>query len=133
MIPLAAFEAGLHPPRVAPPVEAPPPTRGPPPPPSRRHPPARHCPAPARPPPLAPSARAAPEASWAPRKTTLRRTQAELFYGYSLSAGTMVPEETGPAAPDLARPATASSCRHDPVRAFAPVLTAMTAAGIPLG
>jgi len=29
--------------------------------------------------------------------------------------------------------ATLSSCRHDPVRAFAPVLTAMPAAGIPLG
>ena len=27
----------------------------------------------------------------------------------------------------------ATSCRHDPVRAFAPVLTAMPAAGIPLG
>ena len=26
-----------------------------------------------------------------------------------------------------------SSCRHDPVRAFAPVLTAMPGQGIPLG
>src|SRR6202012_3222925 len=39
----------------------------------------------------------------------------------------------GPAVPELARRATGSSCRHDPVRAFAPVLTAMPAHGIPLG
>jgi hypothetical protein len=45
----------------------------------------------------------------------------------------MVPEENGPAVPELARRATLSSCRHDPVRAFAPVLTALPAAGIPLG
>ena len=40
---------------------------------------------------------------------------------------------TAPALPELARRATVSSCRHDPVRAFTPVLTAMPAAGIPLG
>jgi hypothetical protein len=39
----------------------------------------------------------------------------------------------GPAVPELARRATVSSCRQDPVRALAPVLTAMPAAGIPLG
>ena len=42
-------------------------------------------------------------------------------------------DENGPAVPELARRATVSSCRHDPVRAFAPVLTAMPAAGIPPG
>jgi hypothetical protein len=45
----------------------------------------------------------------------------------------MMPDENGPAVPELARRATLSSCRHDPVRALAPVLTAMPAAGIPLG
>jgi hypothetical protein len=45
----------------------------------------------------------------------------------------MMREENGPAVPELARRATISSCRHDPVRAFAPVLTALPAAGIPLG
>ena len=35
--------------------------------------------------------------------------------------------------PELARRMTVSSCRHDPVPAFTPVLTAMPAAGIPLG
>jgi hypothetical protein len=45
----------------------------------------------------------------------------------------MMPDEVGPAIPELARRATLSSCRRDPVRAFAPVLTAMPAEGIPLG
>jgi hypothetical protein len=86
-----------------------------------------------RPPPRGTRDCADPEASWGHRKNNLLRTQDELFYGYYLSAGIMMPEEKGPAVPELARRATASSCRHDPVRAFAPVLTAMTAAGIPLG
>ena len=86
-----------------------------------------------RPPPHGASDCADPEASWGHRKNNLLRTQDELFYGYYLSAGIMMPEENGPAVPELARRATASSCRHDPVRAFAPVLTAMPGQGIPLG
>jgi hypothetical protein len=86
-----------------------------------------------RPPPRGTSDCADPEASWGHRKNNLLRTQDELFYGWYLSAGAMVPEENGPAVPELARRATVSSCRHDPVRAFVPVLTAMPAAGIPLG
>ena len=66
-----------------------------------------------------------PEASWGHRKNNLLRSEDELFYGYYLSAGIMMPDENGPAVPELARRATLSSCRHDPVRAFAPVLTAM--------
>ena len=45
----------------------------------------------------------------------------------------MAREENGPAVPELARRAAVSSCRHDPVRAFAPVLTALPGQGIPLG
>ena len=86
-----------------------------------------------RPPPHGTSDCADPEASWGHRKNNLLRSQDELFYGYYLSAGVMMPEENGPAAPELARRATLSSCRHDPVRAFAPVLTAMPGQGIPLG
>jgi hypothetical protein len=86
-----------------------------------------------RPPPHGTSDCAGPEASWGHRKNNLLRSEDELFYGYYLSAGTMAPEETGPAVPELARRATVSSCRHDPVRAFAPVLTAMPGQGIPLG
>jgi hypothetical protein len=86
-----------------------------------------------RPPPRGTSDCADPEASWGHRKNNLLRTQDELFYGWYLSAGIMMPEENGPAVPELARRATVSSCRHDPVRAMVPVLTAMPAAGIPLG
>jgi hypothetical protein len=45
----------------------------------------------------------------------------------------MVPGEQGPPVPELARRLTLSSCRHDPVPAFTPVLTAMAEDGIPLG
>ena len=45
----------------------------------------------------------------------------------------MMPDENGPAVPELARRMTLSSCRHDPVRALVPVLTAMPEDGIPLG
>ena len=86
-----------------------------------------------RPPPHGTSDCADPEASWGHRKNNLLRSQDELFFGYYLSAGIMMPEENGPAVPELARRATLSSCRHDPVRAFAPVLTAMPGQGIPLG
>ncbi len=86
-----------------------------------------------RPPPARGGNCADPEASWGHRKNNLLRSEDELFYGWYLSAGIMVPEENGPAVPELARRATVSSCRHDPVRALAPVLTAMPAAGIPLG
>jgi hypothetical protein len=86
-----------------------------------------------RPPPAKGGPCADPEASWGHRKNNLLRTQDELFYGYYLSAGVMMPEENGPAVPELARRATLSSCRHDPVRAFAPALTAMPGQQIPLG
>jgi hypothetical protein len=86
-----------------------------------------------RPPPARGGPCADPEASWGHRKNNLLRSENELFFGYYFSAGVMMPEENGPAVPELARRATISSCRHDPVRAFAPVLTAMPAAGIPLG
>ena len=86
-----------------------------------------------RPPPHGTSDCADPQASWGHRKNNLLRSQDELFYGYYLSAGVMMPEENGPAVPELARRAALSSCRHDPVRAFAPVLTALPGQGIPLG
>jgi hypothetical protein len=86
-----------------------------------------------RPPPRGTSDCADPEASWGHRKDNLLRSQDELFYGYYLSAGIMVPEENGPTVPELTRRATVSSPRHDPVRAFVPVLTALPGQGIPLG
>jgi len=86
-----------------------------------------------RPPPHGTSDCADPEASWGHRKNNLLRSQDELFYGYYLSAAIMMPQENGPAVPESARRATLSSCCHDPVRAFVPVLTALPATGIPLG
>jgi hypothetical protein len=86
-----------------------------------------------RPPPAKGRPCADPEASWGHRKNNLLRSQDELFYGYYLSAGVMMPEENRPAVPELARRATVSSCRHDPVRAFVPVLTELPGQGIPLG
>jgi hypothetical protein len=86
-----------------------------------------------RPPPHGTSDCADPEASWGHRKNNLLRSEDELFYGYYLSAAVMMREETGPAVPEFARRAALSSCRHDPVRAFAPVLTAMPGQQIPLG
>jgi hypothetical protein len=86
-----------------------------------------------RPPPARGGDCADPEASWGHRKNNLLRREDELFFGYYFSAGIMMPGENGPAVPEFARRATLSSCRHDPVRAFTPVLTRMTGQGIPLG
>ena len=86
-----------------------------------------------RPPPRGTSDCADPEASWGHRRNNLRHDEDELFFGYYLSDAIMVPDEQGPPVPELARRAALSSCRHDPVPALTPVLTAMPAAGIPLG
>jgi len=74
-----------------------------------------------------------PEASWGHRTSNLPGPKGEMFFGYYLSAVTMVAGENGPAVPELARRMTLCSCALDPARALAPVLTAMPAAGIPLG
>jgi hypothetical protein len=86
-----------------------------------------------RPPPARGGDCADPEASWGHRKNNLLRSQDELFFGYYFSAAIMMPDENGPAVPELARRATVSSCRHDPVRALVPVLTRMPDQRIPLG
>jgi hypothetical protein len=86
-----------------------------------------------RPPPAKGGPCADPEASWGHRKDNLTGSQDELYFGYYLSAAVMAADEHGSPVPELARRATLSSCRHDPVPAFAPVLTAMPQDGIPLG
>ena len=86
-----------------------------------------------RPPPHGTSDCADPEASWGHRSGGGPGQDSELFFGYYASAGTMMPEEHGPPMPELARRMTVCSCRLDPARALVPVLTAMPAAGIPLG
>ena len=74
-----------------------------------------------------------PEASWGHRNSNLPGPKGEMFFGYYLSAATMIREETGPPVPELTRRITLSSCHADPVRALTPVLTRMPGAGIPLG
>jgi hypothetical protein len=86
-----------------------------------------------RPPPAKGGNCADPEASWGHRRSNRPGDRDELFFGYYFSAAIMMGEEHGPPVPELARRATMSSCRHDPVRALVPVLTTMPAAGIPLG
>jgi len=86
-----------------------------------------------RPPPHGTRDCADPEASWGHRRNNLLRSQDELFYGWYLSAGTMEREDKGADVPELARRMTVCSCRRDPARALAPVLTAMPEHGIPLG
>jgi hypothetical protein len=86
-----------------------------------------------RPPPKGTRDCADPEASWGHRKDNRLHRDDELFYGYYLNAGIMMPEEHGPPVPEYARRITVSSCRRDPVPAFTPVLTGLPAAGVPLG
>jgi hypothetical protein len=74
-----------------------------------------------------------PEASWGHRTTNLPGPKGEMFFGYYLSAATMVRDEAGPAVPELTRRITLSSCHTDPVRVLVPVLTGMPGDGIPLG
>jgi hypothetical protein len=86
-----------------------------------------------RPPPHRTTSCADPEASWGHRNSNLPGPKGELFFGYYLSDAIMMPDEGGPAVPELARRMTLCSCHHDPARALAPVLTRMPQAGIPLG
>ena len=86
-----------------------------------------------RPPSRGTSDCADPEASWGHRSGGGPGQDSELFFGYYLSAATMMRDEHGPAVPELARRMTVCSCHADPARALVPVLTAMPAAGIPLG
>lgn len=86
-----------------------------------------------RPPPHGTRDCADPEATWGHRKNNLLGDDDELFFGRYLSAAVMVRDEHGPPVPELARRMTLSACEHDPVPVLVPVLTALPAAGIPLG
>jgi hypothetical protein len=74
-----------------------------------------------------------PEASRGHRRGDHPGQKDELFYGYYISAGTMVTEENGPPVPELARRMTLTTCRLDPARAMVPVLQRLPENGIPLG
>jgi hypothetical protein len=73
-----------------------------------------------------------PEASWGHRRGTGPGQKDELFFGYYLSAATMVNEDDGPAVPELVRRATLSPCHVDPVPAFVPALKELARSGVAL-
>lgn len=84
-------------------------------------------------PPLTPGGTCAdPEASWGHRRGD-HPGQHEAFYGYYLSAATMVRQEHGQALPELVRRITISACDLDPVVAFIPVIERLAGSGVALG
>ena len=85
----------------------------------------------ARPPADAVSPGADPEASWGHRSAGVAKE--DLFFGYFLSAATMVADEGVAGVPELVRRITLSSCALDPVVAFVPTLEVMAASGAALG
>jgi hypothetical protein len=74
-----------------------------------------------------------PEARWGHRNVVNAVQEGEMFFGYYLSAATMVSDENGPPVPELARRITVCSSAHDPAATLAGVLTAMPAGGTALG
>lgn len=87
----------------------------------------------ARPPLGAGGTCADPEASWGHRRGDGPGQAHEAFYGYYLSAATMVKEEGGAAVPELVRRITATACHRDPVVAMVPVLSRLAASGVGIG
>ena len=85
------------------------------------------------PPPARGGGCADPEASWGHRRGDSPGQKDELFYGYYISAGTMIREENGPPVPELARRMTLTTCHLDPARAMVPVLQRLPESGIRLG
>ena len=83
-------------------------------------------------PPFAQGARCADdEASWGHRRATPAKT--EMFFGYYLTAATMVRDEGSDPVPELIRRMTLTTCHVDPARASVSVLDAMVKDGTPLG
>ena len=74
-----------------------------------------------------------PQASWGHRRGDGPGQKDELFFGYYLSAATMVREENGPPVPELARRITLTTCHLDPAQAMVPVLQHLPADAIALG
>ena len=86
-----------------------------------------------RPPPAKGGDCADPEASWGHRRGDSPGQEDELFYGYYLSAGTMVTEDNGPARPRAGPPDDPDLLPPGPRPRHGPGPAAMTAGGIPLG
>ncbi|MGH2749863.1 MAG: hypothetical protein ACRDK3_03170 [Actinomycetota bacterium] len=73
------------------------------------------------------------EASWGHRSGAAPGQKDELFFGYYLSAATMVKEEGGESVPELARRISLTTCAKDPVQAFVPVMERLHASGQAIG
>jgi hypothetical protein len=71
-----------------------------------------------------------PEARWGHRNVNLKIQKGQMFFGYYLSAATMVKDEDRPAVPELVRRITVCNSAHDPAAAMVPVLQGMAADGI---
>jgi hypothetical protein len=73
------------------------------------------------------------EASWGHRRADAPGQRDEVFFGYYLSAATMVKEEDGEGFPELARRISLTTCSTDPVPAFVPVIERLHASGVAIG
>ena len=78
-------------------------------------------------------ATADPEASWGHRRSHAIGQRDELFYGYYLSAATMVKDDGGPDTAELVRRISLTTCSTDPVPAFVGVLARLAGSGVALG
>ena len=87
----------------------------------------------ARPPPANGERCADPEASWGRRASDAPGPAHELFFGYEISAATMVSEESGLPVPEIVRRILVTTCAVDPPAAFVAVLDRLAASGARLG
>lgn len=74
-----------------------------------------------------------PDASWGHRRGDGPGERHQLFYGYYLSAATMVREETGPTIPELVRRVGLTACAVDPAQAIVPILERLHHTGVVVG
>jgi hypothetical protein len=73
------------------------------------------------------------EASWGHRRGNHPGQRDEAFYGYYLSAATMVLNEGGASVPELIRRIALSTCSTDPVPVMVPVIEALVGSGVGIG
>jgi len=73
------------------------------------------------------------EASWGHRHGDGPGQAGSIFFGYFLQAATMVNEDKGPKAAELARRILVTTCSADPVPALVPVLERMHRSGASVG
>jgi len=80
-----------------------------------------------------PQPSADPDASWGHAKRNAPGASDHLFYGYYAQVATMVPDERGPAVPELVRRICVEAPRTDPAELMARTLVRMSTSGVALG